>query len=91
MLSPKRNNVGNNDRDPKPDRQQQDDQHDGQDDAAVAHVTVMWVCADPLPQVTVIGHAPGVVFAPTFHVQLTLPAAFDIAGAKPAAVDGPDL
>lgn len=69
----------------------QGDQQDGQDYAAVPHVTVMWVCADAPPQVTVIGHAPGVVFAPTFHIQLTLPALSEFFATRPAAVDGPDL
>ena len=75
----------------QPDRRQQDDQQDGKDDAAVGHVTVICVWAEPSPQVTVIGHAPGVVLAPTFHVQLTLPAPSEFFATKPAAVEGPDL
>jgi hypothetical protein len=51
----------------------------------------MWVGADPAPEVTVIGHAPGVVFAPTFQVQLTLPAPSEFFVTRPAAVEGPDL
>jgi len=51
----------------------------------------MWVVAEPSPQVTVICHAPGVVFTPTFHVQLTLPAPSEFFVTRPAAVEGPDL
>jgi len=72
-------------------RQQQNDQQDGEGDAPVAHVTVIWVFAEPSPQVTVIGQAPGVVVAPTFHVQLTLPAPSEFFATSPAAVEGPDL
>ena len=51
----------------------------------------MVVLFEAAPQVTVIGHVPGVVREPTSQVQLTLPAPSDVAGLKPAAVDGPVL
>lgn len=51
----------------------------------------MLVFADAPLQVTVIGQLPGVVFAPTLHVQETFPAALEVAGPRPAAVAGPDL
>ena len=46
---------------------------------------------EALPQVTVIGQVPGVVLAPTVQLQLTFPPASEVAGARPWAVDGPDL
>src|SRR5579864_5395365 len=58
----------------KTDRQQDDYQQNEQTDPLVAQVTLICVCAELLPQVTVIGQVPRVVFKPTFHVQLTLPA-----------------
>ena len=41
-------------------------------------------------QVTVTGHLPGVVVAPTFQVQLTEPAASAVFGSSPLAALGPE-
>lgn len=57
----------------------------------LAHVTLICVCPEPLPQVTVMGQLPVDVFAPTFHVQLTLPAPSEFFVTRPAALEGPDL
>src|SRR5258708_40000018 len=38
-----------------------------------------------------MAYVPGAVRVPTFHVQLTLPDPFAVAGPRPAAVDGPEL
>ena len=71
----------------------QDHKQDGNDDSesTAAHVTLTKVCAEPSPHLTVIGQLPVLVFAPTFHVQLTLPAPSEVFVTKPAAVEGPDL
>jgi len=43
------------------------------------------------PQVIVTGQAPGVVFVPTFHDQLTSPPASAVFGPSPCALLGPLL
>ena len=43
------------------------------------------------PQETTIGQRPAVVLMPTFHVQLTRPAADGRLADSPAALDGPLL
>jgi hypothetical protein len=43
------------------------------------------------PPLTVIVYVPGFVFAPTFHVQLTLPFASDVLSSNPFALLSPEL
>ena len=60
-------------------------------DTSAAQVTLICVCAEVSPHLTVMGQLPGVVVAPTFHVQLTLPAPSDTLLPSPAAPEGPFL
>jgi hypothetical protein len=54
-------------------------------------VTTNDVCSVPAdPHETVIGHRPGVVLVPTFHVHETRPPLGRFAY-RPAALDGPLL
>src|SRR2546428_179194 len=50
---------------------------------------VAWL--PPPEQVTVIGHAPGVVRVPTIHAQLTMPSWLAVFVSSPLARLGPDF